>query len=272
MTVLAVGDIVGSPGRRLFRQVVARLRAANAVQAVVVNAENAAGGNGVTAAVARELFAAGADVLTLGDHTWDQKGTEAAVAAEPRLLRPANFPPACPGRGWATVQTPLGPLTVVNLLGRVFMGPAADCPFRVVDDLLRRLPAGGPVVVDFHAEATSEKIAMGRFLDGRVAAVLGTHTHVQTADERILPGGTAYLTDLGMTGPAESVLGREIAAVLRKFVSGMPARLEVAAGPAVLEGALLRLDRRSGRAVAIERFREFEAGGGPPPPPAAPPA
>lgn len=257
MKVLLVGDIVGSPGRRIFKQVVKRLRAENAVHAVVANAENAAAGSGITADIAAELFAAGADLLTLGDHTWNQKGIEAFIAGERRLLRPANFPEACPGNGWATIQTAVGPLTVINLLGRVFM-PPMDCPFQCVETLLKRIPAGPPIVVDFHAEATSEKVAMGWFLDGRVAAVVGSHTHVQTSDERLLPKGTAYLTDLGMTGPSESVIGREVAPVLRKFVTGMPSRFEVAKGAAVLEGALLELERASGRAIAIARLREHE--------------
>ncbi len=258
MKILMVGDIVGSPGRRIFKQVVKRLRADNAVHAVVANAENAAAGSGITADIAAELFAAGADVLTLGDHTWNQKGIEAFIAGEKRLLRPANYPAGCPGNGWTTIQTTLGQLTVINLLGRVFM-PPMDCPFRCADELLKRIPAGPPVVVDFHAEATSEKIAMGWHLDGRVAAVVGSHTHVQTSDEHLLPAGTAYLTDLGMTGPSASVIGREVAPVLRKFITGMPARLEVAKGAAVLEGALLELDRASGRAVSITRLREREA-------------
>lgn len=258
MKILIVGDIVGSPGRRIFKQVVKRLREENTVHAVVANAENAAAGSGITADIAAELFDAGADLLTLGDHAWNQKGIEAFIAGERRLLRPANFPEGCPGNGWATMQTAVGPLTVINLLGRVFM-PPMDCPFHCVETLLKRIPAGPPIVVDFHAEATSEKIAMGWFLDGRVAAVVGSHTHVQTSDEQLLPKGTAYLTDLGMTGPSESVIGREVAPVLRKFVTGMPARFEVAKGPAVLEGALLELDRVSGRALAIARLREREA-------------
>ncbi len=258
MKVLVVGDIVGAPGRRIFRVTVERLRQAGLVHAVVANAENAAAGNGLTAELAEELFKAGADVLTLGDHAWNQKDLEACIARERRILRPANFAPSCPGHGWATVQTALGPLTVINLIGRVFM-PPADCPFRCVDELLKAIPAGTPVIVDFHAEATSEKIAMGWHLNGRVAAVLGSHTHVQTSDERVLSGGTACLTDLGMTGPSQSVIGRETEPVLRKFITGMPARLEVARGPAVLEGAIIEIDRLSRRALGIVRVRECEA-------------
>ena len=254
MKILFAGDIVGSPGRRIFRTVVKRMRASGEVQIVVANAENAAAGSGITAPLADELFEAGTDVLTLGDHVWNQKGTEALVAQEKRLVRPANLPAGCPGRGWVTVQTALGPLTVISLMGRVFL-PPMDNPFTCIDALLPQIPAGGPILVDFHAEATSEKIAMGWHLDGRVTAVLGTHTHVQTSDERLLPKGTAYITDTGMTGPADSVIGREVAPVLKKFLTGMPSRFEVVKGPSVLEGVILDVDRITGRANSIKRVR-----------------
>lgn len=257
MKVLLVGDIVGGPGRRVFKQVVARLRAASAMHAVVANAENVAAGNGITLELAEDLFKSGADVLTLGDHVWGQKELEQTLAREKRIVRPANFAPGCPGQGVTTVQTPLGPLTVINLMGRVFMGPS-DCPFRAVDAILKTVPGGVPVLVDFHAEATSEKIAMGLHLDGRVAAVVGTHTHVQTSDARILAGGTAYLTDLGMTGPLNGVIGREPEPVLRKFLTGMPSRFEVAKGPAVLEGAIIEIDATTLKATGITLVREYE--------------
>ena len=260
MRILLDGDIVGSPGRRLFRDVVKRYREEGRAHAVVANGENAAAGNGITLALAAELLDAGADVITLGDHAWNQKELVSSIDGEQRLIRPANFAPGCPGRGWTTVQTDMGPLTVINLVGRVFMNPV-DCPFRTVDALLgKEASAGGMCMVDMHAEATSEKIAMGRFLDGRVSCVFGTHTHVQTSDQRVLPGGTAYITDLGMTGPSESVLGREIDPVLQRFQTGMPVRFPVAKGPAVLEGALVTLDRVTGRATAIERVRETDQG------------
>ncbi len=258
MRVLIVGDIVGSPGRAIFREVVARLRDSGAVHAVVANAENAAAGNGITGDLADELFKAGADVLTLGDHTWNQKDIEAYIAREKRLLRPANFAPVCPGRGWVTVPTSQGPLTVINLVGRVFL-PPADCPFRAVDALLSSIPGGTPVLVDLHAEATSEKIAMGWYLDGRVAAVVGTHTHVPTCDEKLLPKGTAYITDIGMTGPMVSVIGREVEPVLRKFTTGMPAKFDVAKGPAALEGVIIEIDRITSKAVSIARVRELSS-------------
>lgn len=258
MKILLVGDIVGGPGRRVFQDVVKRLRDENAVQVVVANGENAAAGNGITLALADELFKAGADVITMGDHVWGQKELESAISSEKRLLRPVNFPPGTPGFGCVTIQTAYGPLAVVNLQGRVFMNPI-DCPFRAMDALLRTLPCTVPVLVDFHAEATSEKIAMGYYLDGRVAAVVGTHTHVQTSDAVLLPKGTAYMTDLGMTGPAVSVIGREIEPVLKKFTTGIPAKFDVAKGPCVLEGAILDLDRQSGRAVSITPYRFREA-------------
>jgi hypothetical protein len=201
-------------------------------------------------------------VITLGDHVWGQKDLETSIAGEKRLLRPLNFPPGAPGQGCVTIQTAFGPFAVVNLLGRVFMNPM-DCPFRAMDALLKTLPSNVPVLVDFHAEATSEKIAMGYYLDGRVTAVFGTHTHVQTSDATLLPKGTAYMTDLGMTGPMNSVIGREIAPVLKKFTTGIPAKFDVASGLSVLEGAILDVDRASGKAVSITpyRFKESAAAG-----------
>jgi metallophosphoesterase (TIGR00282 family) len=258
MKVLVVGDIVGSIGRRVFKEVVSRLRDENVVQAVVVNGENAAAGNGITRALAEELFKSGADVITLGDHAWGQKELESTISSEKRLLRPLNMPPGTPGQGYAMVQATIGSFVAVNLMGRVFMNPA-DCPFRAMDSLLASLPRNLPVIVDFHAEATSEKIAMGHYLDGRVAAVFGTHTHVQTNDATILPKGTAYITDIGMTGPANSVIGREIAPVLKRFTTGLPAKFEIAKGPAVLEGAVIDIDRRSGKALSITPYRYREA-------------
>ncbi len=255
MQILFVGDIVGSPGGGLSpgsSTAFARSGTSTSWSSTRRTPPAAAG----DPALAEELLAAGADVLTLGDHAWDQKELADGIDLLPRVLRPANFAPGCPGRGWCTVQTPAGPATVVSLLGRVFMNVPCDCPFRAADRLLGELPrAAGPVLVDFHAEATSEKIAMGRHLDGRVAAVVGTHTHVQTSDETILPGGTAYLTDLGMTGPKDSVLGRDVESVMTRFLTGMPARFRVAAGQAVLEGLLLETDDDTGRARRVERVR-----------------
>lgn len=258
MRILLVGDIVGSPGRRIFGEVVKHLRAENSVNLVVANAENAAAGNGITLALAEELFKAGADIITLGDHAWGQKGFEAVIGSEKRLLRPINYPPGVAGQGTIVLPGTYGPVAVVSLLGRVFMGPM-DCPFRAMDAVLKTLPRNVPIIVDFHAEATSEKIAMGHYLDGKVTAVVGTHTHVQTNDAMILPGGTAYMTDLGMTGPYHSVIGREIAPVLKKMTTGVAARFEVAGGPCVLEGAILEIERESGKARSITPYRYREA-------------
>ena len=255
MKILLVGDIVGSPGRRVFREVVKRLRAESAVHAVVVNAENAAAGNGITLALAEEIFTAGADVITMGDHVWGQRELEATIGGEKRLVRPVNFPPGTPGQGYATVQTALGPVTVVNLLGRVFMNPS-DCPFRAMDALLAKPPEGvKAVVVDFHAEATSEKMAMGRYLDGRVAAVVGTHTHVGTIDARLLSGGTAYVTDIGMVGPQDSVIGDDPEAVIQRFLTQIPGRLSVGKGLVEFNAVLIDICERSGLASAIERLQ-----------------
>lgn len=257
MNILMVGDIVGSPGRRIFARVAGQMKLRGEVDCVVANAENAAGGKGITRALAEELFEAGADVLTMGDHTWDQKEIASLLEQERRIVRPANFAPGCPGRGIVTVDCPKGRVTVLNLVGRVFM-PVTDCPFRTADALLGKGSNMGKIVlVDMHAEATSEKMAMGRYLDGRVTAVVGTHTHVQTSDEVILPHKTAYLTDLGMTGPKESVLGRDLQSVLSKFMTGMPAKFEIAERDIALEGALIEADEQTGRAVRITRVREF---------------
>ncbi len=258
MKILCIGDVVGGPGRRLFKAIVPGLRREASLDVVVVNAENAAGGKGITAEIARELFDAGADVITLGDHVWDQKDTPALVAQERRIVRPANLPAGCPGRGWTTVSTQLGEVTVVSLIGRTFMSPA-DCPFAAVDALLAGpLPRDGIVLCDFHAEATSEKICMGWHLDGRISALFGTHTHVQTSDAKVLPKGTGYITDLGMTGPVESVIGREIEPVMKKFRTGMPSFFTVAAGPAVMEGCLFDIDRATRRTKSAMAVRHAE--------------
>ncbi len=251
MKMLMIGDVVGSPGRRILKEQLPRIRRELGVAAVVVNAENAAAGSGITVALANEIFATGADAITLGDHTWGQKGTEQLLAHERRVVRPLNMPEGCPGVGCTTVQTPMTPITVISLLGRVFMQPA-DCPFRAVDRALKALPGNcGPIFVEIHAEATSEKVALGRYLDGRVCAVAGTHTHVPTNDAAILPKGTAYITDLGMTGASDSVIGRELFPVLQKFTTGIPARFEVAKGPAVVQGVLIDIDRATGKANSI---------------------
>ena len=259
--ILLVGDVVGKPGREAFREIFPSLQEREGIHFTVVNAENAAGGSGLTEKAVSRLLDGGADVLTAGDHVWRNKEIFDFIDSQPRLLRPANFPAGSPGRGSGVFATAAGAAVgVVNLLGRVFMKPV-DCPFRQLDreieDLARRTRV---ILVDFHAEATSEKEALGYHCAGRVSAVGGTHTHVPTADERILEGGTAYITDLGMTGASDSILGREIAPVLKNFTTGLPAYFAVAGGRPVLEGAIVEIDAATGKAISIRRVREALAG------------
>ena len=259
--ILFLGDVVGSPGRRILKERIPALRRELGVAAVVANGENAAAGSGITVLLAKEMFEAGVDAITLGDHAWGQKDFAPTIGQLQNIVRPANFPPAAPGKGWTLVTTPICRFAILNLIGRVFMGPA-DCPFRAADAALNEMPKDVPVFVDFHAEATSEKIALANHLDGRVTAVVGTHTHVQTSDAFVLPGGTAFLTDLGMTGPWRSSLGRDLKPVLQKFLTGVPARFEVANGPATLEGAVVTFDPATKKASEITtfRYREFPEG------------
>jgi metallophosphoesterase (TIGR00282 family) len=257
MKILMIGDVVGSPGRKIFEREVRRLKKERGIDAVVVNAENCAAGSGITAALSKSFFDAGADAITLGDHTWGQKEFAGQISALERVIRPANFPQECPGKGWCMVTMPTFRFAVVNVQGRVFMNPV-DCPFKALDRVLNEIPKDVPVFVDFHAEATSEKITFGYYFDGRVTAIVGTHTHVQTSDAVILPGGTAYLTDLGMTGPYISSIGRDLKPVTRKFITGMPARFDVAEGPSVLEGAIIDFDPLTKKANSIETIRVRE--------------
>jgi len=258
MKVLFIGDIVGSPGRRIVVESVRELAAQHAAELVIANCENAAAGFGITPSLAQELLEAGIDVLTGGNHTFDRKDILPYFeqgAAGGRLLRPANYP-AAPGSGVYIGKTKAGtPYAVLNIQGRVFM-PTIDCPFKAADRLLAELPAEVKVkIVDMHAETTSEKQAIGFYLDGRVSAVLGTHTHVPTADEKILPKGTAYITDVGMTGPYDSVIGNTVDDVLRRFLTSLPTRLEVAEGDVRLCGAVLDIDESSGRARSLQPIR-----------------
>ena len=259
MKVLIIGDIVGAPGRNAVKALVPILKQRHKIDFVIANCENVAGGAGVTPRTAQELLDAGADMLTSGQHIWKFREIGPYMDQEPRLLKPANYPPATPGFGAHVYPAKNGTkVGVINLLGRVFMGvEELDDPFRVgtrlIDELRKQTPI---VVVDMHAEATSEKVVMGWFLDGKVSAVVGTHTHIQTADERILPKGTAYLTDLGMTGPYDSVIGRKVEPVLEKFLTGMPNRYEVAEGNVILCGAIVEVDERTGKAMKIERVQE----------------
>ena len=256
MNVLMVGDIVGKPGRNAFTQVAAQLREEGRVDFIIANGENSAAGRGPTPDMANALLSAGADVVTLGDHAWDSKEMVAGIDLEDRIIRPANFPKSAPGKGWVRVETPEGPLVVWQLICRVFMQPSYDCPFQMADRMLNGELGGDKVIfLDLHGEASSERMAMGRFLDGRVSAVAGTHTHCQTSDETVFPNGTAYITDLGMTGPKDSVLGREVAPVVKKFLTGTPQKFDVAKGNPTLEGIIVDVDMRSGKANSIERIR-----------------
>ena len=249
-----LGDVNGGPGRAILHERLRALRSELGVAAVVANGENAAAGNGLTVPLARELVESGVDVITLGDHAWGQKDLVGTIGQCPQILRPANGGPGQPGRGWDVFTTPTARFAVVNLIGRVFMGPA-DCPFRAIDEILKAVPKDVPVLVDFHAEATSEKISFAYYLDGRVAAVVGTHTHVQTSDARVLEKGTAFITDLGMCGPYVSSIGRDLEPVLHKFLTGMPSRFEIARGPSTLEGAVVEIDPATRLAKSITPLR-----------------
>jgi metallophosphoesterase (TIGR00282 family) len=256
MKILFIGDIVGSLGRRIVSDLLADIVQTRQIDLVIANGENAASGFGITPRLADELFEAGVEVLTGGNHIWDRKEILEYIPLHPRLLRPANFPVVNPGSGLFVGTARNGvPYAVLNLQGRVFMA-ASDCPFQAADREIARIPADVRVIfVDLHGETTSEKEAMGCYLDGRVSAVIGTHTHVATADERILPGGTAFQTDAGMTGPHNGIIGMDKAAILRRFLDGRPARFEVATGDVQMNTILLDVDETTGRARAIERLR-----------------
>ena len=264
--VLVIGDVVGKPGREALRRELAGLREREGADLVIANAENAAGGSGLTPDIARRIFNAGVDVVTLGDHCFKRAEVIPLLEQRAEVLRPANLPPGAPGKGWCVVATASGVrVGVVNALGRIFMKPA-DCPFRAVDAALEEMDEEVQVrIVDFHAEATSEKVAMAFHLDGRVTAVIGTHTHVATCDERILEGGTATITDIGMTGPHDSVIGRRKDRVLTHLLTGLPARFDVAKGDVQIHGVAIRADSESGKASEIRRVRidveEVEAKG-----------
>ncbi|MBA7597866.1 2',3'-cyclic-nucleotide 2'-phosphodiesterase [subsurface metagenome] len=255
MLILVVGDVIGRPGRMAVDTLLPGLRQQYGLDLVIANAENVAGGLGLTSTTAKALLDAGVDVLTSGNHIWAQKEIIPYLDSEMPILRPLNYPPGVPGRGYLLS----GQAMVVNLMGRTFMGNF-DCPFRAMDKLLAELKHKPPVIiVDFHAEATSEKIAMGRYLDGRVSAVLGTHTHVGTIDAQLLPQGTAYVTDIGMTGPIDSIIGDDAEAVIRRFLTMMPHRLSVGKGKTIFNAVLVRVDDNSGKAISIDRiYQEVE--------------
>jgi len=260
MRVLFLGDIVGSPGRDAVIANLAKIKQEKGVDFIIVNGENSAGGRGITAKISIDLLRAGAAVITTGDHVWDQKEILDYFPTEPRLLRPINFQDEAPGKGSVVLETAKGKIAVFNAMGRTFMNPPLENPLTLLEAEIERLKNEEGVkmmVVDFHAEATSEKIAMGRALDGKVSLVVGTHTHVQTADEQIFPGGTAYLTDAGMCGPDVSVLGREVSSVVWRFRTGLPTRFPVAKGLVRLCGVVVDLDEETGQATHIERVSEL---------------
>jgi len=252
--VLFIGDIIGRQGRLAVERLLPGLKRELEIDFTIANGENAAGGFGLTKRLSEELFALGIDVLTSGNHIWDRREVMADLDSMTNVLRPLNYPPGVPGRGWATFETSRGiKVSVINLSGRVFMQPL-DCPFRAVDAVVGRA-AGAVTIVDMHAEATSEKVAMGWYLDGRAAAVIGTHTHVQTSDERVLPGGTAYMTDVGMTGPFDSVIGIEKRAIIERFLTSIPNRFDGATGDVRLSALAIAVDPDSRKAISVRRIQ-----------------
>ena len=257
LTILFLGDIVGEPGRNAVTSQLPRLREKFGVDFVVVNGENAAGGRGITGRITIDLLRAGVSVITTGDHIWDQKDIVAFLPTEPRLLRPINYPAGTPGQGSVVLETAKGKVGVINVQCRTFMLPILENPFRAIEEAVKEMRRETPVIlVDVHGETTSEKIAVGRFLDGKVSAVIGTHTHVQTADEQIFPGGTAFLCDAGMCGPVNSILGRAVEPIVQRFITNVPAPFPVAGGEVRLRGALVQVDETGGRAISIARVDE----------------
>ena len=257
MRVLFLGDIVGNPGRKIIEELLPDYRKNKKIDFVIANGENAAGGSGITPQIADELFEDGIDVLVSGDHVWKRKEIYDYLKVSSRLIRPANYPEGAPGRGSTVIDLGSGKkVGVVNLIGRVFMD-AVDCPFVKAKEEIDKVREKTPIIiVDLHAEATSEKVAMGWYLDGLVSAVIGTHTHIQTADEKILPKGTAYITDCGMTGPYDSVIGRKKEQILLRFLTQLPTRFEMADGGVELHGVIVEVDDSSGKAASIERVQE----------------
>src|SRR5437762_12320285 len=257
LTVLFLGDIVGTPGRNAVITRLPELKEKHALDFIIVNGENAAGGRGITGKITIELLRAGVSVVTTGDHIWDQKEIVQFLDLEPRLLRPLNYPEGAPGSGSIVLETPKGKIGVINVQARTFMQPILENPFRAAEAAVTKIHEETTnIIVDAHGETTSEKIALGRFLDGKVSAVIGTHTHVQTADEQIFPGGTAFMCDAGMCGPINSILGRAIEPIMNRFVSNLPASFPVAGGEVRLRGVLIEIDETTGRALRITRLDE----------------
>jgi len=259
LRVLMIGDVVGSPGRKALKDNVPGLKREFGLDLVMANGENAAGGMGITRDVAEEIFSYGIDFITMGNHVWNKKETAHYIEREERIIRPANYPAGVPGRGYKVVPVKKGiSVAIANLSGRVFMD-SLDCPFRVADQLLQEVSSQARIIIfDFHAEATSEKIALGWYLNGRVSAVCGTHTHVQTADEYIMPGGTAYITDIGMTGAKESIIGFKVDPILERFTTQMPRKFEVASGLYLLNAVVIDFDDETGEAVEIQRIQNYQ--------------
>lgn len=257
MNVLFVGDIVGKPGRQAVQAFLKPIKSEYAIDLTIANAENAAGGNGLTKEVAQELFGLGIEFITMGNHVWDKREMMTYIDEEPRIIRPANYPLGAPGKGVGIIRLKGVKVGIINLSGRVFM-PTLDDPFSLASRLVETFRRDtSNILLDFHAEATSEKIALGWFLDGKVSAVLGTHTHVQTADERLLQQGTAYITDVGMTGPRDSVLGVKKELIINRFLTQLPAKFEVAPGPVQLDAVVIDLDETCGKARSITRIQRF---------------
>jgi 2',3'-cyclic-nucleotide 2'-phosphodiesterase len=259
LNILAIGDIVGQPGRKILEKKLKNFIKEQNIDFCIANAENAAGGSGITVNIAKKLFSYNVDAITMGDHVWKRKEIYDSLQSEQRLLRPANYSPLAHGRGYVAIKAKEGYfIGIINLLGRIFMKPV-DCPFRAADAAIEELSKlTNIIIVDMHAEATSEKIAMGWYLDGRVSAVVGTHTHVQTSDEKILPKGTGYITDLGMTGPHKSILGRDVDRVLKSIVTQVPTRYDIAENDLHIEGAVITVNKETGKAEGIKRVKITE--------------
>lgn len=257
MNVLMLGDVVGKPGRKALESLLKEIKKEHSIDFCVINAENSAGGSGLTVRIAKHFFSIGSDCLTLGDHVWDQKELELYLNETDKVLRPANFPKETPGKGYTILETEAGvKVGIINLLGRVFIRYNVDCPFRKADELIEEIKKQTPIIlVDFHAETTSEKVALGHYLDGRVSAVIGTHTHIQTADEIILPNKTAYITDLGMTGPYDSVIGQNKENIIQRFLMSMPVKFCVAEDGIKICGVIIEIDDKTGKAKSIKRIQ-----------------
>lgn len=258
MNILFIGDIVGRPGRTIMEKLLRSIQNEYKADFTIVNGENAAGGNGITREIADEIYRLGVNCITTGNHVWDQRQVFEFIDQEPRIVRPANYPQGTPGRGYTVLKGPGGvDIGIINVSGRVYM-PSIDDPFQEVNKIVTTLRSKTDIIfVDFHAEATSEKIALGWFLDGRVSAVCGTHTHVQTADERVLPSGTAYISDVGMTGPRDSVLGVKKETIIKRFLTSLPVRFEIAGGAVQLNGVIIDVIPETGKARSIQRIQKF---------------